>query len=246
MSAPRPRVQAVVFDLLYTLVHPGTYPGGVGRVAWLAQILGVAEPALRARWEEFESALEAGRVRQTSDGLGPELAWVKAVAADLGARISADDLARVDAGWDMTRRVALLNPPADTTCVLKALRASRIKLGLLSNAHALELQSWRQSPLAPFFDVAAFSYQIGACKPDPATYAHVLDRLKVPAAAAAYVGDGSYNELAGAKAAGFGLVVLAEQASAKAAPDDLPRLRAQADTSVSSLVGLTRLINSPG
>lgn len=42
MSATRPRVQAVVFDLLYSLVHPGTYPGCVSRTAWLAQILGAA------------------------------------------------------------------------------------------------------------------------------------------------------------------------------------------------------------
>lgn len=238
MSATRPRIQAVVFDLLYTLVHPGTYPGGVGRAAWLAHILGVGEAALRARWEEFEPALEASRVRQTGHGLGPELTWVGAVAADLGASVCAEDLARIDADWDMTRRAALLNPPADTVRTLTALRESGIKLGLLSNTHALELRSWPQSPLAPFFDVTAFSYQIGACKPDPAAYREVLGLLKVPAAAAAYVGDGSYDELAGARAAGFGLVVLAEKASAQAAPDDLPRLRAQADTSVASLADL--------
>ena len=53
-------------------------------------------------------------------------------------------------------------------------------------------------------------------------YAYVLDRLGVPAGAATYVGDGSNNELAGARAAGFAQVVLAEQAAATAAPGALP------------------------
>ena len=232
-----------MFDLLYTLVHPGTYPGGTGRIGWLAQILGVEKAALQARWEAFEPSLEAGQVTQSSDGLGPELEWVTTVAADLGVSVSAGDLALINAGWDLTRRPALLNPPSDTVRTLVALRERKIRLGLLSNTHALELRSWNQSPLAPLFEVAAFSYEIGACKPGPAAYAHVLGRLDVPAASAAYVGDGSYNELAGAQAAGFGLVILAEEAPAQSAPDDLPRLRAQADTAVTSLLQVVDLIS---
>jgi putative hydrolase of the HAD superfamily len=237
------RVEAVVFDLLYTLVHPGTYPGGSGRIGWLAHILGVESAALQARWAVFEPALESGQVSQSSDGLGPELDWVRTVAVDPGVDVSPDDLARIDAGWDLTRRAALLNPPVDTMSTLMALRERKLRVGLLSNTHGLELRSWHQSPLAPRFDVTAFSHEIGATKPDSAAYAYVLDRLDVPAASAAYVGDGSSNELAGAKAAGFGLVILAEQAPAQLAPDDLDRLRAQADTAVSSLLQVVDLIS---
>jgi len=238
-----PRAEAVVFDLLYTLVHPGTYPGGGGRIGWLAHILGVESAALQVRWVEFEPVLESGRARRSSDDLGPELDWVRTVAADLGVDVSPGDLDRIDAGWDLTRRAALLNPPSDTMSTLLVLRERQLRLGMLSNTHALELRAWSQSPLAPLFDATAFSHEIGAAKPDPATYAHVLDRLDVPAASAAYVGDGSSNELAGAKASGFGLVILAEQAPARLAPDDLPRLRAQADTAVSSLSQVIDLIS---
>ena len=123
-----------------------------------------------------------------------------------------------------------------------ALRERGIRLGILSNTHALELRAWHRSPLALLVDVVALSHEIGWCKPDPAAYAHVLDRLDVPAASAAYVGDGSSDELAGARAAGFALVVLAEQACAGAAPHDLPRLRAQADTSVTALTEIVALL----
>ncbi len=77
----------------------------------------------------------------------------------------------------------------------------------------------------------------------PRIEAVVFDRLGVPAAASAYVGDGSSDELAGARAAGFGLVVLAEKAPATVAPDDLPRLRAQADASATSLLDLVALLD---
>jgi HAD superfamily hydrolase (TIGR01509 family) len=229
------RIEAVVFDLLYTLVHPETYPGGTDREGWLAHLLGIEEADLQARWEMFEPSLEAGQVAASGNGLCPELDWVTAVAADLGVHVSDDHLAQIDAGWDLTRRAALLNPPPDTVRTLSALRERGIRLGLLSNTHPLELRSWHESPLSRFFEVTAFSYEIGACKPDPAAYATVLERLHISAPSAAYVGDGSFNELAGAKTAGFGLVVLAAEAPARSAPEELPRLRAQADVAVTSL-----------
>jgi putative hydrolase of the HAD superfamily len=180
------RIEAVVFDLFYTLVHPGTYPGGFGRVGWLA---------------------------------------------------------RIEADWDLTRRQALFDPPPSAVATLVALRERGIRLGVLSNAHGLELRAWDRSPLAAHVDVVALSYEIGACKPDPATYAYALNRLEVSAAAAAYVGDGSSDELVGARSAGFGMVILAEEAAAKAAPEELPRLRAQADASVTSLTDVVCLVD---
>ena len=215
LSRSGKRVEAVVFDLLFTLVHPGVYLGGTGRVGWLAGVLGVAPAALESRWADFEPVLEAGGAADGDGGLGPELAWVKAVGADLGVAVSDDDLALIDGGWDLTRRTALLGPPASTLATLAALRARGVRLGVLSNTHALELRVWDRSPLASLVDVVALSHEIGACKPAPAAYAHVLGRLGVPAALAAYVGDGSNDELAGARAAGFGLVILAEEAPAR-------------------------------
>lgn len=238
-----PRIKAVVFDLLYTLVHPGTYPGGHGRIGWLAQILGIDEADLQARWEAFEPALESGQATRSSHGLEPELNWVRTLAADLGTDVGPDDLARIRSDWDYTRRAVLLDPPSDTMWTLADLRDRKIRLGLLSNTHALELRSWKRSPLASLFDATAFSHEIGASKPDAAAYTCVLERLDVPATSAAYVGDGSSNELAGAKAVGFGLVILAEQAPARAAPDDLARLRGQADAAVPSIADVVSLVS---
>jgi putative hydrolase of the HAD superfamily len=241
-SSGPPRIEAVVFDLLYTLVHPGLFPGGTHRIDWLAGMLGVDSAALGTRWATFEPVLEAGRVPGHTDVLGPELAWVRAAAGELGAAVTGGDLDRIEADWDLTRREALLDPPSSSITALTALRERGVRLGVLSNTHALELRAWARSPLASLVDVVALSHEIGFCKPDRAAYQCVLDRLRVPARAAAYVGDGSNEELAGARAAGFSMVILAEEAPAKVAPDDLPRLRAQADASVASLTDVVPLV----
>ena len=199
----------------------------------LAELLGVDRATLKASWDEFEPVLESGR----TPGPDPELTWLRALT-----NASDADLARAETDWDKDRREALLNPPPSSVATLTALRERGLKLGVLSNTHALELRAWPESPLAPLVDVVALSHEIGHCKPDREAYAYVLDRLGVPAGAATYVGDGSNNELAGARAAGFAQVILAEQAAATAAPGALPRLRAQADVSVTSLVDVVTLV----
>lgn len=237
----RRRVDAVVFDLLFTLVHPGAYPNGTDRAGWLADIIGVDRDAVAQRWAKFESVLEAGQAPSGTDGTSPELVWVERTAAEFGRALSEADLALVAAEWDLTRRAALLNPPPETLDTLQALRAVGLPIGVLSNTHALESRAWPESPLAGLVDAVVMSHQAGAMKPHRAAYDRVLVELKVSADRAAYVGDGGGNELAGARGAGFAVVVLAEEASRRWAPADLPRLRAQADASVSSLRGLLPL-----
>jgi hypothetical protein len=82
MTTGRLRFDAVVFDLFFTLVHPSTYPGGIGRIGWLANMIGVEPTALTARWAAFEPVLESGQEPNDSDGLAPELAWVRSVATE--------------------------------------------------------------------------------------------------------------------------------------------------------------------
>jgi hypothetical protein len=74
----------------------------------------------------------AGQVPKQVDGLGPELEWVRAAAADLGATITSADLVRIEDDWDLTRREALLDPPSSSIAALVALRERGIRLGVLS------------------------------------------------------------------------------------------------------------------
>ena len=80
-------------------------------------------------------------------------------------------------------------------------------LGLLSNAEEREVRSWPQSPLAPFFNSASFSFETGKLKPELSAYHAVLRGLGADAASCAFVGDGGARELVGARSAGFGRIV---------------------------------------
>lgn len=237
-------IRAVVFDLFFTLVHPGTYPGGHSREAWLADTFGLNPPTVAARWARFESTLETGRAPVCVAGLEPELSWLIEVAAAEGTELTTADLERARQGWDLTRRKALLEPSGVAISTLEALRQRHIRIGVLSNTHALEIRAWAQSPLASLVDAAALSHELGVSKPAAAAYEQILRRLDVQASAAAYVGDGSNDELLGAKAAQFSLVVLAEEGAARSAPGDLPRLRLQADTSINSLSQILELLDN--
>lgn len=154
-------------------------------------------------------------------------------------------LKRIEKDWDLTRRQALLAPPEDAIDALVALRSAGLKIGVLSNTHALELQAWPRSPLANLVDVVVLSHEINAMKPAAAAYETVLRRLDVASGSCAYVGDGSNDELVGARRAGFALVVLASKYSEKFAPIRLPSLRAQADIAVESLADLPLMLSRP-
>lgn len=56
------QIEAVVFDLFFTLVHPGRYPGGTDREGWLAGLLRVAD---RAEWD-------GGLLQHVTGGLAHE------------------------------------------------------------------------------------------------------------------------------------------------------------------------------
>jgi putative hydrolase of the HAD superfamily len=231
------RLEAVVFDLLYTLVHPQEYPGGGDRTTWLAGLLEVEERVLKLRWEAFEETLESGRAPATAP-LGPELTWLTQLATEFSKPLGPETLHLVERDWDLTRRRALSDPPAETVDVLVTLHAMDLKIGVLSNTHGLELRGWNSSPLAGLVDAVALSHEIGAAKPDREAYEAIVNRLGISAQHAVYVGDGSNNELVGARQAGFSMVVLAAAAPIRFSPERMPALRDQADFAVEKLAEL--------
>ena len=125
-----------------------------------------------------------------------------------GRRCTPQQLAEVNRIWGRMHDWALLEPGVDVVSALRStFTPERLKLGLLSNIDEREAACWTNSPLSPLFDVVCLSFEIGYSKPSKEAYATVLSRLGADASSSIYVGDGSHDELAGAKEAGFGLVV---------------------------------------
>ena len=232
----------VVFDLLSTLAYPGTYPGGVGRIGWLAPLTGVSEVALRQRWREFEPVLEPGRAGPGSSGREPEIEWVAMVRSELGHPCSDLTLGMIQADWDLTRRAALRSPHPSALPAIEALRQRGLRVGVLSNTHAMEIRTWPGSPLAEAVDVVAYSHVIRHLKPQPAAFDAILTQLGSVPDRAVFIGDGGSDELTGARDFGFALVVLADEAPRTHAPQTLSGLRRQAHVSVSDLSEIPELV----
>ena len=164
------------------------------------------------------------------------------VASDLGQPCSESTLRTIRAEWDLTRRAALRSPHPSALPTLDGLRRRGLRVGVLSNTHAMEIRAWPQSPLAGAVDAVAFSHLIGLLKPEPAAYGAILRQLGAMPERSLFVGDGGSGELAGARDYGFALVVLADEAPRALAPHTLPELRRQAHTSVSDLSEIPALL----
>lgn len=96
----------------------------------------------------------------------------------------------------------LLFPDAAQT--LASLRASDLKLGLITNG-SLRMQSRKLECLAlsPMFDTVLISDAEGVSKPDPQIFRRASERLDVIPAMAVFVGDHPEFDIAGARAAGM-------------------------------------------
>jgi putative hydrolase of the HAD superfamily len=87
--------------------------------------------------------------------------------------------------------------------VLSNLKEAGYKTGLISDC-SLEIPPlWQNTQISKLIDVPVFSCVADVKKPDPRIYRMALDKLGVEAKDCLYIGDGSSNELSGAKEVGM-------------------------------------------
>jgi len=196
-----PRLEAVVFDLFHTLVDPEDFrPRDFDRVERTAAALGVEAEPFRAYWEGQLAELVV-----CSDRPADRAA---AYARARGLPVTPARWAEVDDILGRYQDLALEHPRPEVLGALRALRDGGLPLGLLSNAHERDVRAWERSPLLPLLEATSVSCFTGHAKPSPEAYRVALSGLGVAAGRAAFVADGGSGELAGARRAGFGLVVL--------------------------------------
>jgi putative hydrolase of the HAD superfamily len=93
---------------------------------------------------------------------------------------------------------------------LARLRASGLRLGVVSNSDGRVEQALEAAGLRHLFDVVVDSTLVGVEKPDPRIFQAALDRLGVRPEEAIYVGDLYEIDVLGARAAGVEPVLLIE------------------------------------
>ena len=230
-------MHGIVFDLFHTLVDPEDFrPRDAWRLRTVAETLDANARDLVMFWKD--TYLE----RTTTPVSGSD--QVLRYATDAGIEVSATQMAVIrkamgDYQDDAIEqpRPAILEPVADL--------ATTHRLAVLSNCYEEEVRAWPGSPLEPHFVGAVFSYAIGHRKPDRPAYLAATALLGFEPADCAFVGNGGSNELQGARAAGFALVVHQNQfnvSNGLVTGDEQRRRAEQADEQITDLEQLAPLL----
>lgn len=210
--------KGVIFDLFHTLTG---LESEWSDLPLTCDVLGID----RRAWDEVIT--QKSRWRLSGEQRDPFLIirdMARLVRADI-----ADTLVREAVAIRIQRfRHALQRIPAGNVDMLKRLRKARVRLGLVSNADAIEVASWADCPLAGLFDSEVISCEVGMVKPEPEIYRKCLDELSLQAHECMFVGDGGSNELAGAKEVGL-TTVFVSGVIAELWPERIPARIASAD-----------------
>jgi putative hydrolase of the HAD superfamily len=182
--------KAIIFDLFHTLVALERRPGD-GQPQ-LHELLGVTHEAFVEQLMLTAHDRLVGNKKDAYSIVAGIAHAIDASISDSAIQRTADRILEVFAA-------ALQGVPARITSVLASLAAGGKRLGLVSNASAMEVAGWPRSPLAPLFDSVVFSCFCGSVKPEERIYLICTDELKVAPEDCAFVGDGESNELEGAK-----------------------------------------------
>lgn len=211
-------VQAVLFDVDYTLIRPGAAFELDGYLD-AGRRFGISlDPerwprAQRAAWEEVERRRrENGHVHDMSLIPAVTGAVVATLAGEEGCR-DAGEACAACAGYQAERWWDLANFTLyeDVRPCLERLREAGVRVGLISNTNRDLAAVAARFGIASLIDVMIASVDVGVMKPEPEIFLACLERLGSTPEAAAMVGDNQYDDIAGALAAGFKLAVLLDR-----------------------------------
>jgi putative hydrolase of the HAD superfamily len=186
-------VQAVVFDLDGTLLDRRRSFERFVRGQWerFAQLHQTVDP------EQYVQTL----IKLDRDGYGPRKELFTGMTARFALPTGLAEILLNDYRAGFPKACVLY---ADATQTLSSLRASGLKLGLITNG-SVRMQSSKLECLAlpPMFDTILISDAEGITKPDRRIFHRALERLDANPARAAFVGDHPEVDVAGARAAGM-------------------------------------------
>lgn len=208
-------VEAVCFDVDFTLIYPGpTFQGeGYERFARAHGML-----VDQARFAEAVAAASAVLEEQQEHVYDGDIfvRYTRRILEVMGARgPRLDECARhVYDEWAACQHFFLYD---DVTPCLRALAAAGFKLGLISNSHR-PLDAFQEHfELQGLIAGAVSSSDHGFMKPHPSIFASALALMGVDASAAVMVGDSYTHDIAGAQNAGMRGVLV--HRSSDPAPD---------------------------
>jgi putative hydrolase of the HAD superfamily len=210
-------VHAVLFDVDYTLIKPGSVFDLEGYIRNGRRFGLTLDPerwphAQRAAWAVVEERRGAGHEHDMALIPAVTRAVVGALAGEEACRTAADAceaLAQHQAAqwWDLANYTLF----DDVLPCLERLRADRVSVGLVSNTERDLDVAVAHFGLERYVGVTVASAQVGLMKPEPEIFLVALRALDAVPAEAAMVGDNVYDDVEGARACGFALAVLLDR-----------------------------------
>ena len=188
-------IRAVIFDMFETLITHYRSPLYFG--TQMAQDAGIDPALFLAMWRPTEHARSIG-VRTLESVLEEILRAGGRWDPDGSSLVRTITQKRIETKRDCFRRLHDGILP-----MMEELQARGLGLGLISNCFSEEAPVIRESILAPYFDAACLSWEMGTAKPDPEIFLRCADMLGVSPAECLYVGDGGSHELETASALGM-------------------------------------------
>ena len=178
-ARPRPGparpVDAVFFDVDFTLIHPGRAFNGEGYRAFAARH-GLRVDASRFEEAVREASIELERLQDGVYRPEPFLRYVSRVLTRMGAvgdGIEACSLEIYDE-WALCHHFTLYD---DVTPALAALHRAGYRIGLISNTHRCLDSFQSHFELGPYISAAVSSSDHGYLKPHPSIFRAALDRV---------------------------------------------------------------------
>jgi HAD superfamily hydrolase (TIGR01662 family) len=214
--------QAVFFDVDFTLIYPGPTFQGVGyRDFCLHHGITVDPEAFDRAVAASSSLLDArdgiydpevfirytGRIIQEMGGSGPN---IEAAARDIYDQ------------WSACHHFFLYD---DVTDVLKMLRESGIKIGLISNTQRCLASFQSHFALDGLFEVMVSSSAHGYMKPHPSIFEAALRQADVERDEAVMVGDSLVHDIEGARRYGMRAILVSRSGQPASCPPDVPVIR---------------------
>src|SRR5437016_1017280 len=144
-------IHAVIFDLFETLVTELNLP--LRRAGSLASELGLDATAYKREWRSRRPEIVLGRC-SFQDALIQ-------ITSTLGGNVDGAVLEGLRAERVAQKAAVLGRVEPEVLTTLSELSRKGLKLGLITNSFAEDVQEWERSPLSSFFDAAVFSCVTG-------------------------------------------------------------------------------------
>lgn len=189
------KFEAVFFDLYETLVTEFD-PNWQPRLS-AAERLGVDPAAFSREWR-------ARQPKRLSGSYPNYPSILRTICQSLGTTPDEAVLHALQEERITDKGKPFASIDTELVSALHALREANVKLGVISNCNGPEeVAAWASCELAPLFEDMVLSYEVGCAKPEAEIYRLACERLGMTPEHSAFVGDGGFDELAGAEKAGM-------------------------------------------